>query len=134
MGVTVGATYVGEDVAWAVTNDLRDRLAEHCLRLDMRFHSEHRPGELIERIDGDVTQIAGLFSRLVIELLGNFLLLLGTLVALVIEERPWWLSFGPWQASAWAWSSWRPGGPCRAARSPSAISRSLRFCCRVSAC
>jgi ABC-type multidrug transport system fused ATPase/permease subunit len=84
--VTVGATYVGEDVAWAATNALRDRLADHCLRLDMRFHGEHRPGELIERIDGDVTQLAGLFSRLVIELLGNLLLLLGTLVALLLED------------------------------------------------
>jgi ABC-type multidrug transport system fused ATPase/permease subunit len=86
MVVTVGATYVGEDVAWATTNALRDQLADHCLRLDMRFHNEHRPGELIERIDGDVTQLASFFSQLVIELLGNLLLLLGTLVALIVED------------------------------------------------
>jgi ABC-type multidrug transport system fused ATPase/permease subunit len=86
MMVTVGATYVGEDVAWATTNALRDQLADHCLRLDMRFHNEHRPGELIERIDGDVTRLASLFSQLVIELLGNLLLLLGTLVALILED------------------------------------------------
>jgi ABC-type multidrug transport system fused ATPase/permease subunit len=86
MIVTVGATYVGEDVAWATTNTLRDELADHCLRLDMRFHNEHRPGELIERIDGDVTRLASLFSQLVIELLGSFMLLLGTLVALILED------------------------------------------------
>jgi ATP-binding cassette subfamily B protein len=86
MVVAVGATYVGEDVAWATTNALRDEMAGHCLRLDMRFHNEHRPGELIERIDGDVTQLAGLFSQLVIEMLGNLLLLLGTLVALIVED------------------------------------------------
>jgi ATP-binding cassette subfamily B protein/ATP-binding cassette subfamily C protein len=86
MVVAVGATYVGEDVAWTTTNALRDELAAHCLRLDMRFHNEHRPGELIERIDGDVTQLASLFSQLVIEMLGNFLLLLGTLIALIVED------------------------------------------------
>jgi ATP-binding cassette subfamily B protein/ATP-binding cassette subfamily C protein len=33
--VAVGATYLGENVAWTATNLLRYDLARHCLRLDM---------------------------------------------------------------------------------------------------
>ncbi len=60
------ARYVGEIVAWAATNELRVDLARHCLRLDMSFHNDKRPGELIERIDGDVLEISNFFSQLVI--------------------------------------------------------------------
>src|SRR4051812_2732804 len=42
------ATYVGADVGWTATNLLRIDLAQHCLALDMSFHNERTPGELIE--------------------------------------------------------------------------------------
>jgi ABC-type multidrug transport system fused ATPase/permease subunit len=84
--VAVGTTYVGETVAWTATNALRAELARHCLRLDMGFHNEHRPGELIERIDGDVAELANFFSQLVVRVLGNLLLLIGILIALFVEE------------------------------------------------
>jgi ATP-binding cassette subfamily B protein len=85
-GITIATTYVGENVAWTATNALRAELTRHCLRLDMGFHNEHKPGELIERIDGDVAQLATFFSQLVIHVLGNLLLLLGILVALSLED------------------------------------------------
>ena len=53
-GVTIATRYLGESVAWTATNALRADLARHCLQLDMGFHNEHKPGELLERIDGDV--------------------------------------------------------------------------------
>src|SRR5581483_7791232 len=56
--LSLAATYVSEIVAWSTTNDLRADLALHCLRLDMAFHKARTPGELIERIDGDVTALA----------------------------------------------------------------------------
>ncbi len=49
-GVSVAATYVGEDVGWRATNQMRADLAQHCLHLDMAFHNDHTPGEMIERI------------------------------------------------------------------------------------
>jgi ATP-binding cassette subfamily B protein len=85
-GVTIATRYLGENVAWTATNSLRIELTEHCLHLDMGFHTEHKPGELIERIDGDVAQLATFFSQLVIHVLGNLLLLLGILVALSLED------------------------------------------------
>ena len=83
--VAVLATYVGEDVGWRATNGLRFDLAGHCLHLDLSFHNARTPGELIERIDGDVTALANFFSQFVIQVLGNGLLLLGVLVLLFRE-------------------------------------------------
>jgi ATP-binding cassette, subfamily B, bacterial len=84
--ITIAATYVGENVGWQATNALRSDLALHCLRLDMQFHQRRTPGELIERIDGDVTALANFFSRFVIEVLGNVLLILGILLLLFRED------------------------------------------------
>jgi len=84
--IAVTTTYVGENVAWTATNALRADLVRHCLDLDMGFHSEVRPGELIQRIDGDVAQLSTFFSQLVIRVVGNLLLLAGILVALLRED------------------------------------------------
>jgi ABC-type multidrug transport system fused ATPase/permease subunit len=85
-GVAVSVTYVGENVAWTATNALRAELAWQALNLDMRFHNDHTPGELIERIDGDVTELATFFSQFALNLVSNGLLLIGILVALFLED------------------------------------------------
>lgn len=78
------STYVSTNLAWQATNRLREDVALHCLKLDMSFHKTHSPGEMIERIDGDINALGNFFSRLVINLLNNALLLLGVLILL------WW--------------------------------------------
>ena len=80
--VSVLARYMGEYVAWNATNDLRVDLARHCLNLDMTFHNDRSPGELIERIDGDLLTISEFFSQLVVLVLGSFFLLVGIIIAL----------------------------------------------------
>jgi ATP-binding cassette subfamily B protein len=82
----VGATYLGENIGWTATNALRADLAEHCLRLDLSFHKARTPGELIERIDGDVNTLSNFFSKFVIHMVSNVLLLLGVLVLLFRED------------------------------------------------
>lgn len=67
--------YVAENLGWLATNRMRADVAAHCLNLDMGFLNRYTPGELIERIDGDVSALGNFFSRFVIYLLGNFLLL-----------------------------------------------------------
>jgi ABC-type multidrug transport system fused ATPase/permease subunit len=84
--LSVSVKYLGEVVAWTATNDLRAELAEHALHLDMRFHNDHTPGELIERIDGDVTELATFFSQFALNLVSNGLLLVGILVVLFFED------------------------------------------------
>jgi ABC-type multidrug transport system fused ATPase/permease subunit len=82
----VSVTYLGEKVAWTATNELRAELAWHCLDLDMGFHSDHTPGELIERIDGDVTEMATFFSQFIVTMLGNLLLVVGVVGVLFREN------------------------------------------------
>ncbi len=91
-GVAIGVTYLGENVSWTATNALRAELAEHAVHLDMRFHNDHTPGELIERIDGDVTELATFFSQFALNLIANGLLLVGILIALFLED--WRLGVG----------------------------------------
>ena len=84
--VTVSATYVGEDVGWRSTNQMRADLASHCLNLDMTFHNEQTPGAMIERVDSDVADIAIFFSQFVIRIVGNFLLIVAVLITLSFED------------------------------------------------
>lgn len=85
-GVRLGAAYLTEDVKWRATNWLRNDLADHCMGLDMGFHNEHTPGSMIERIDGDITELSNFFSQFVLRVLANGLLLVGVLVMLYYEE------------------------------------------------
>jgi ABC-type multidrug transport system fused ATPase/permease subunit len=56
------------------------------MRLDMGFHKLQTPGELIERIDGDVSNLAEFFSRLLVQVLGNAVLVIGILALLFRED------------------------------------------------
>jgi ATP-binding cassette, subfamily B, bacterial len=78
------ANYGSKKIAWMATNDLRADLALHVLKLDVSFHEEHSPGELIERIDGDINEMANFFSSFVVQVLGNVLLLLGVMAVLTL--------------------------------------------------
>jgi len=84
--IGVVATYVGADVAWTATNALRVALVRHCLNLDMGFHNDTPPGELIERVDGDVAQLGTFFSEFGVRLTSNVLLLGGILAVLAVED------------------------------------------------
>ena len=80
------AAYVGEDVAWSATNALRADLVRHTLGLDMTFHKMHTAGEMIERIDGDVTALSNFFSQFVVKVCGTFVLMFGVLVLMFFED------------------------------------------------
>src|SRR5579859_1651689 len=79
---SVVSAYLCEKVAWTATNQLRADLLAHILTLDLAFHKSHTPGELIERIDGDVNVLSNFFSRFIVHMLFHVLLLLGMLIAL----------------------------------------------------
>ena len=77
--ITVAVSYFGNDVSWRATNQLRGDLLKHCLKLDMRFHNVKTPGEMIERVDGDVTSISNFFAMFIVQVIGSFVLLAGIL-------------------------------------------------------
>jgi ABC-type multidrug transport system fused ATPase/permease subunit len=91
-GVSIAVRYLGELVAWTATNDLRADLAWHTLNLDMGYFGQHTPGELIERIDGDVAELAKFFSEFFILLIGNLLLMAGIVVVLFFQD--WRIGLG----------------------------------------
>ena len=84
--VGVLVTYITENLGWATTNDLRLELARYTLGLDMSFHTAHTPGEMIERIDGDVMALSNFFSQFILQVFGNLLLVLGVLLVLLHED------------------------------------------------
>lgn len=84
--INVLVVYITENLGWAATNDLRLDLARHTLGLDMSFHTAHTPGEMIERIDGDVMALSNFFSQFVLQVFGNGLLVVGILLVLLREN------------------------------------------------
>jgi len=99
-GGAVAETYLAENVSWSATNALRADLLAHLLRLDASFHTAHTPGELIERTDGDVGTLARFFSRFVILVVGNGLLVLGMLALLFAVDWRVGLGLGSFVALA----------------------------------
>lgn len=85
-GLNIVATYISQNVGWAATNGLRIDLIEHCIGLDMDFHKAHRPGELIERVDGDISALFNFFSKFMLNILNNVVLLIGILILLLREH------------------------------------------------
>jgi ABC-type multidrug transport system fused ATPase/permease subunit len=85
---SAAATYTGANLGWRVTNRLRSNLTRHVFGLDMDFHSSRTNGELIERIDGDVTSLGHFFSMFSVRIFGGVLLLSGILV-LLWTVQPW---------------------------------------------
>jgi ABC-type multidrug transport system fused ATPase/permease subunit len=78
--------------AWRITNGLRLDITRHVLGLDHEFHRKHTPGELIQRVDGDVTNVSDFLSQVVPKVLGAALLLSGMLGVLVVLD--WRLGAG----------------------------------------
>jgi ATP-binding cassette subfamily B protein len=80
----IGATYFSAQLAWDATNRMRRDLATHVLNLDMSYHTSTSPGDVIERVDGDVAALANFFSQFVLQIVGSGLLLVGILIVLTV--------------------------------------------------
>ncbi len=86
-GFAIAETWIAERVGWDATNVLRLDLLAHLLRLDAGYHAARTEGELIERVDGDVSTLARFFSRFVINVIGNALLIV-VVLALLLRVDP----------------------------------------------
>ena len=72
--------------AWRTTNQLRLDITRHVLGLDHEFHRRHTPGELIQRVDGDVTSVSELLGRVVPKAFGAALLVGGMIVVVAVID------------------------------------------------
>jgi ABC-type multidrug transport system fused ATPase/permease subunit len=76
----VATAWLASRLAWDGTNRLRERLAEHALSLDIAYHGRRTPGEMIERVDGDVVALAEFIVSFLLDVIGSLLLVAGVLV------------------------------------------------------
>ncbi len=81
--ITIFQTYTCQNVGWRATNGLREDLIAHCINLDMNFHKTKQPGEMIERVDGDVNMLFEFFSSLILDIFSNLILIIGILVMFI---------------------------------------------------
>ncbi len=79
-------------VAWRTTNGLRLRMTRHVLGLDHEFHRTHTPGELIQRVDGDITSVSEFFARVLPRATASVVTIVGMLVVLTVLD--WRLGAG----------------------------------------
>ncbi len=91
-GMTLAARYSASIVGWTAILQMLADLTQHLLRLDMPFHKSHSPGELIDRVEGDVSHLGNFFSQFSIRILGDGLLVLGILTLLLIQN--FWVGLG----------------------------------------
>ena len=111
-------TYVGQSIAWAATNNLRHDWHSTPLSLDQSYHNVHSPGEMIERLDGDITTLSNFFSQFTIQLLGNGLLVVGVIFITAREiggsAQHWasMLSLRCWCLRGYAMSGRHTGKAC----------------------
>ncbi|MER6757710.1 ABC transporter ATP-binding protein [Micromonospora echinofusca] len=84
--VGVAEAAVAERLAWTVMDQVRVDVTRHCLALGMDFHSTTRPGDLVERVEGDVSLLANFLSRFVLTVVGQSLLLAGLIAALLVVD------------------------------------------------
>ena len=114
--VQVVATYFSERVGWTATNNIREDLAAHALSLDMSYHNDRTPGEMIERVDGDPNELGSFFSLFIFEMLGSLLLLIGILVLLLREDWRAGLALTAFVVAGMLCSRASATSPCRTGR------------------
>lgn len=90
--VSVLVAWLATVSAWRTTNALRLRMTRHVLDLDHEFHRTHTPGELIQRVDGDVTSVSDFLGRVVTRAAGAVFLVGGMIVVLTVLD--WRLGLG----------------------------------------
>jgi len=90
--LAVVVTWLATVAAWRTTNDLRLRMTRHVLDLDHEFHRTHTPGELIQRVDGDITSVSDFLSQVVTKAAGAAMLISGIVVVLSVLD--WRLGIG----------------------------------------
>ncbi|MBG7604407.1 MAG: ABC transporter ATP-binding protein [Actinobacteria bacterium] len=90
--LSVGVAWAATAVAWKTTNGLRMQMARHVLDLDHEFHRTHTPGELIQRVDGDITSVSDFLGTVLTKAAGAAMLVGGMIIVLTVLD--WRLGIG----------------------------------------
>jgi ABC-type multidrug transport system fused ATPase/permease subunit len=84
--LSVVVSRAGTVLAWRVTDRMRADVVSHVLSLDHAWLSRHSPGQLIERVDGDITGISEYYSQVVLQVVAAAILLVGVLVLVAVQD------------------------------------------------
>lgn len=90
--VAVAMAWTAADLAWLVTNELRSDLARHVLSLDLGFHRRTSPGELVSRVDGDVTALSEFIAQFAVKAVAAGVTLVGIVV--IVTAQDWRIGLG----------------------------------------
>ena len=90
--LAVVVAWLATVLAWRTTNELRVSMTRHVLDLDHEFHRTHTPGELIQRVDGDITSVSEFLGQVITKAAGAALLVAGMVAVLSVLD--WRLGLG----------------------------------------
>ena len=90
--IAIAVAWTATDLAWRVTNELRSTLTRHVLNLDLAFHRATSPGELVSRVDGDVTALSDFVASFAVKAAAALVTLVGLVVVLLV--RDWQVGLG----------------------------------------
>ncbi|NOX28827.1 MAG: ABC transporter ATP-binding protein [Actinobacteria bacterium] len=90
--MAVAVAWTAADLSWRVTNELRSDLTRHVLHLDLGFHRATSPGELVSRVDGDVTALSEFISQFAAKAVAAGVTLVGLIA--VVMWRDWRIGLG----------------------------------------
>ncbi len=90
--MSVAVAWSAADLAWTVTNELRSDLTRHVLALDLGFHRRTSPGELVSRVDGDVTALSEFIASFVVKAVSAAVTLVG--IVAVVTWQDWRIGLG----------------------------------------
>ncbi|MEO6879707.1 MAG: ABC transporter transmembrane domain-containing protein, partial [Mycobacteriaceae bacterium] len=84
----VGQSYLTNKVGQQVMRDLRARLFGHLQTLSLRFFTATRTGEIQSRLQNDVGGLQSVITTTASSVLGNLVVLVSTLVAMLVLSWP----------------------------------------------
>ncbi len=90
--MSIAVAWTATDLAWLVTNELRSKLTRHVLKLDLAFHRSTSPGELVSRVDGDVTALSDFVASFAVKAAAALVTLVGLVMVLLV--RDWQVGVG----------------------------------------
>ena len=79
-GIGIVIAWLTQNIGWRATNGLRIDLTRHTMNLDMAFHKRFTPGQLVERVDGDINSLFGFFTTFITGIVMNVFMVIGVFV------------------------------------------------------
>ena len=83
--------YLAAFIAKNLTSRLSRQLFDHLQRLSVSWHDKEKPGDLVQRITGNISDLEKFVADGMIDLLAGILTLLGVIVVMLIASVPFTL-------------------------------------------